>query len=84
MVFMAPAGSGLLCINYTGAILLALRLPHAFRVPLMIGVHTLLGLATVWQTLQLETRKYSASAIQSYYQFIWRLLYIEYLLVPCL
>ena len=81
---LPPAGSGLLCLNYLGAVVLALRLPNAFRVPLMIGAHCLLAVGTIWQTLQLQSKKYSASAIQAYYRFIWNLLYTEYVLLPFL
>lgn len=50
----------------------------------MIGAHCLLAVGTIWQTLQLQSKKYSASAIQAYYRFIWNLLYTEYALLPFL
>ena len=78
------AGSGLLIGNYAAAVLLALKLPWAFRVPLMVGTHLLLAIGVVYATLQLELSKYSKAAIQTYYQFIWNVFYAEYFLLPFL
>ena len=78
------AGSGLLIGNYAAAVLLALKLPWAFRVSLMVGTHLLLAIGVVYATLQLELSKYSKAAIQTYYQFIWNVFYAEYFLLPFL
>ena len=48
----------------------------------MITAHTLLAVGVVYASIQLEVAKYSAAAIAAYYQFIWRIFYIEYLLLP--
>jgi len=81
---VAFLGSGLLLGNYAAAILMALKLPWAFRVPLMVGAHALLAIGVVYATLQLEAAKYSQKAIQAYYQFIWNVFYAEYCLLPFL
>ena len=79
-----PAGSGLLVGNYIAAIMLAIKLPWAFRVPLMVGAHVLLAIGVMYASLQLEIAKYSRTAIQAYYQFIWNIFYTEYCLLPFL
>lgn len=50
----------------------------------MIGGHAVLALALVWQTIKLDSEKYTAPAIQAFYRFIWNLFYSEYLLLPFL
>ena len=70
--------------NYAGAIVLALRMPHAFRVPLMVGTHALLALGVIQQTRKLEADNHSPMAIQAFYQFIWNIFYTEYCLLPFL
>lgn len=75
-------GSGLLLGNYAAAMLLAVKLPWAFRVPLMVGSHALLAVGVLYATYQLEAAKYSRTAIQAYYQFIWNVFYAEYCLLP--
>jgi len=66
------------------AIVLAVKLPGSFRAPVMIGGHAVLALALVWQTIKLDSEKYTAPAIQAFYRFIWNLFYSEYLLLPFL
>ena len=78
------AGSGLLLANYVAAIVLALRIPGAFRTPVMIGGHAVLAVGLLWQTAKLESEKYTVPAIQAFYRFIWNLFYSEYLLLPFL
>ena len=78
------AGSGLLLTNYLAAIILAIRMPGAFRAPVMIGGHAILAFALIGQTLKLESDKYTVPAIQAFYRFIWNLFYSEYVLLPFL
>ena len=78
------AGALLLVANYAGAIVFALQMPHAFRVPLMVGAHAVLAVTVFQQTRRLESKQHSQLAIQEFYQFIWRLFYIEYCLLPFL
>ena len=70
--------------NYAGAIVLALRMPHAFRVPLMVGAHALLAGSVIVQTKKLEAEQHSQKAIAAFYRFIWNLFYTEYCLLPFL
>lgn len=78
------AGSFLLVANYVAAIVLAFRMPHAFRVPLMAGAHAALAIAVIQQTRQLESHNHTLPAIRTYYQFIWNIFYTEYCLLPFL
>lgn len=81
---IAFLGSGLLLVNYVGAIAAALLLRGSFRVPLMVVAHALLALTLTFQTWKLDSEKYSKEAIAEYYRFIWNLFYSEYCLLPFL
>ncbi|KAK9797352.1 hypothetical protein WJX73_001094 [Symbiochloris irregularis] len=81
---LARLGTALLVANYVGAVVTALRMPHAFRVPLMVGAHAVLALNIILETRRLESQQHSQLAIRQYYQAIWRLFYIEYCLLPFL
>ena len=77
-------GTGLLLLNYVGAIIAAARFPAIFNGGIMIPAHALLGLALVMQTIRLDAAKYTRESIAAYYRFIWNLFYSEYLLLPFL
>nr|GMD41683.1 homogentisate solanesyltransferase, chloroplastic [Ipomoea batatas] len=79
---IAFLGSGLLLVNYIGAVLAAIYLPHAFRSRLMIPLHAVLAVCLVFQTWLLEKANYTKEAISAFYRFIWNLFYAEYLLFP--
>lgn len=49
---MAFLGSGLLLLNYVGAIALALRMPAAFNQLLMIPAHAVLGIMLLYKVRQ--------------------------------
>jgi len=77
-------GSGLLLVNYIGAIAAAAMCKGMFNAPLMIGAHAILGSCLVYQTYVLDSKKYTVEAIQKFYAFIWNLFYSEYFLLPFL
>ncbi|GAA0151739.1 transferase [Lithospermum erythrorhizon] len=79
---IALLGSGLLLINYIGAILAAVYMPQAFNRNLMIPVHSILACSLIFQTWFLDKEKYTKDAISAFYQFIWNLFYAEYLIFP--
>nr|GMD46335.1 homogentisate solanesyltransferase, chloroplastic [Ipomoea batatas] len=79
---IAFLGSGLLLVNYIGAVLAAIYMPHAFRSRLMIPLHAVLAVCLVFQTWLLEKANYTKEAISAFYRFIWNLFYAEYLLFP--
>lgn len=54
---MAFLGTGLLLLNYVGAIVLALRMPAAFNRALMIPAHAVLGLMLIYNTAKLDAAK---------------------------
>ncbi|CAM8892017.1 unnamed protein product [Rhodiola kirilowii] len=81
---IAFLGTGLLMINYIGAILAAVYMPQAFRIRLMIPAHTILAIALTYQAWILEKADYSKEAILGYYRFIWNLFYAEYAIFPFL
>lgn len=76
------AAVSLLLANYIGAAVLAVRMAGAFNVPLMAGAHLVLGASLLYQTLKLQSAKFSQSAIKAFYQFIWALFYSEYCIFP--
>eukprot|EP00250_Pteridium_aquilinum_P007458 c17167_g2_i1 orf=252-1445(+) len=79
---IAFLGSGLLLLNYVGAIGAAFVFPQVFRKPVMVVGHLLLASALIYQTWLLDSSKYSKEAIAVYYRFIWNLFYTEYALFP--
>ena len=76
------AGSGLLAANYIGAITMALRVQHAFRVPLMVGANVLFCMYLGFETARVDAAKYSQPAIAAYYRGIWNLFYAQYAVLP--
>ncbi|GMP87130.1 hypothetical protein CsSME_00039645 [Camellia sinensis var. sinensis] len=68
---IAFLGSGLLLLNYIGAILAAVFMPQVFKRSLMIPAHTILALSLIFQ-----------EAISEFYRFIWNLFYAEYAMFP--
>ncbi|XP_011628799.1 homogentisate solanesyltransferase, chloroplastic isoform X1 [Amborella trichopoda] len=79
---VAFLGSGLLLVNYVGAILAAAYMPQAFRRNLMIATHSILGLSLIFQSWVLEKANYTKESISSFYRFIWNLFYAEYIIFP--
>ncbi|KAI3935963.1 hypothetical protein MKX01_021914 [Papaver californicum] len=79
---IALLGSGLLLVNYIGAIFAAVYFPQAFRSRLMIPLHTVLAMGLIFQTWMLEQANYTKDAISGYYQFVWNLFYSEYIIFP--
>lgn len=73
-------GVGLLLAAYIGAAVCAFQFPSLFRTPVMAGGHLLLASALSVQAFALERAKYTPSAIQAFYRFIWTLFYSEYFL----
>jgi homogentisate solanesyltransferase len=72
----------MLLMNYIGAIVLAFTQPEAFRVPLMIGAHSVLAAVLLVRARKLAADNYSQDAIQTFYRWIWNLFYAEYALLP--
>ncbi|XAR70058.1 homogentisate solanesyltransferase [Bertholletia excelsa] len=79
---IAFLGSGLLLLNYVGAILAAIFIPEAFRPGLMIPAHSILALILIYQAWLLEKANYTKEAISGFYQFVWNLFYAEYIMFP--
>jgi homogentisate solanesyltransferase len=71
-----------LAATYAAAVALALRMPQAFRVPLMVGAHVLFAAYLFVETARVDAARYSQAAIAAYYRGIWNLFYAQYLLLP--
>ncbi|XP_043692471.1 homogentisate solanesyltransferase, chloroplastic [Telopea speciosissima] len=79
---IAFLGSGLLLVNYLGAILAAVYMPQAFKRNLMIPIHIILALGLLFQAWLLDQANYAKDAISGFYRFIWNLFYAEYIIFP--
>ena len=79
---MSYIGSGLLLMNYVFAIGLSLFNPTWFKQKIMITMHAVLATYLIAKTKKLEKAGFSQSAVQTYYQDVWKLFYSEYLLLP--
>lgn len=79
---IAFLGTGLLLLNYVGAVSAAILYPRIFRRGLMIPLHSILALGLIFQAWLLEKANYTKEAISDYYRFIWNLFYSEYLMFP--
>jgi len=75
-------GSGLLLMNYVFAIGLSVFNPTWFNQKIMITVHAILAAYLIAKTRKLEKAGFTQSAVQTYYQDVWKLFYSEYLLLP--
>merc|ERR1711967_64121 len=75
-------GSGLLLMNYVFAIGLSVFNPTWFNQKIMITVHAILATYLIAKTRKLEKAGFTQSAVQTYYQDVWKLFYSEYLLLP--
>ncbi|KAL6997495.1 Homogentisate phytyltransferase 2 [Sarracenia purpurea var. burkii] len=79
---IAFLGSGILLLNYIGAILAAVLMPQVFRRSLMIPAHAILALSLIFQSWLLEKANYTQEAIKEFYRCIWNLFYAEYIMFP--
>lgn len=66
---------GMLLASYLSAIVLAVRLPLLFKVPVMAGGHFVLACLLLVKAAELERRKYDSPAIDAFYRGIWQLFY---------
>lgn len=64
------------------AVVLALRMQEAFRVPLMVGANVLFCIYLWFETARVDAAKYTQPAIAAYYRGIWNLFYAQYAVLP--
>ncbi|GMH42026.1 hypothetical protein BSKO_09945 [Bryopsis sp. KO-2023] len=81
---IAILGTGIIMMNYIGAIGLALKFPAYFNTKLMIGAHAVLAIKLLYEGGKLDSGKYTQQAIRRYYAWVWNLFYSEYVLFPFL
>ncbi|XP_062113904.1 homogentisate solanesyltransferase, chloroplastic-like [Humulus lupulus] len=79
---IALFGTGILLLNYIGAILVPICMPQAFNRNFMVSTHAILALWLLLQAWILEQGKYTKEACANFYQVIWKLLYAEYIIYP--
>ena len=78
---LASLASVLLVSNYVAAMVLAVKCPTLFNMPVMGGMHLIYGGLMVIELWRLQARMYKQRAIQAFYRNIWNLFYAEYLLL---
>ncbi|XP_024022019.1 homogentisate solanesyltransferase, chloroplastic [Morus notabilis] len=74
--------TGILLVNYMGAIAAAIYLPQVFKRYLMLPAHSIFPLWLLFQVRKLDKENYSKEACANFFQFLWKLLNLEYLLFP--
>ncbi|EXB38147.1 Homogentisate phytyltransferase 2 [Morus notabilis] len=68
---IVAVSTGILLLNYIGAIAAAIYMPQAFKLNLMLPAHSL---PATWLLIQ--------EACADFFQFLWKLLGLEFLLFP--
>ncbi|XP_024024450.1 homogentisate solanesyltransferase, chloroplastic-like [Morus notabilis] len=75
-------GMGILLVTFIGAIAAAIYLPQAFKGYSMLTGHLIFALLLLFQVRKLDKANYVQEASTNFYQFLWRLLSLEFLLFP--
>lgn len=71
---------GIIFACYAGMILGEITMTTSLNQLLFIGCHLILGALLWWRSRQIDLE--SKKSIASFYQFIWKLFFLEYLLFP--
>nr|AXN57307.1 oxyresveratrol geranyltransferase [Morus alba] len=79
---MTLLGMGILLVNYIGAFAVAIYMPQAFKWHIIFPAHSILILWLLFQARKLDKANYVKEASANFYQFLWKLLTLEFLLVP--
>ncbi|XP_024027490.1 uncharacterized protein LOC112093398, partial [Morus notabilis] len=75
-------GTGILLVNYIGAIAAAIFMPQAFKRHVMLPAHLIPALQLLFQAKMLDKENYAKEASAKFYKFLWRLLTLEFLSLP--
>eukprot|EP01026_Neomeris_dumetosa_P063614 TRINITY_DN6039_c0_g2_i1.p2 TRINITY_DN6039_c0_g2~~TRINITY_DN6039_c0_g2_i1.p2 ORF type:complete len:265 (-),score=33.81 TRINITY_DN6039_c0_g2_i1:175-969(-) len=82
---MARLGTGLLLMNYVGAIVYGLKLgSKVFNLYFMVGAHAILASILVTRIFALDKQEYQRNAVAQFYVWVWNLFYMEYAMLPWL
>ncbi|GMN38981.1 hypothetical protein TIFTF001_008217 [Ficus carica] len=74
--------TGMLLINYIGAILAAIYMPQAFKRHIMLPVHAICALWFLFEARKLDKANYTQEASANFNGSLWKLLNLEFLLFP--
>nr|UUA80539.1 putative prenyltransferase [Morus alba] len=77
---IAFLGTGILLVNYTGAIAATVFLPEAFKSYIMLPSHAIFALWLLFQARKLDKANYTKEASANFFQFLWKLLNLEFIL----
>ncbi len=72
----------MLMANYVGAVVLALRCPADFNLPIMLGGHLIAAALLGAAALRLAAAGYTRPAVEAFYRWVWNLFYAEYAMLP--
>ncbi|GMN39642.1 hypothetical protein TIFTF001_008869 [Ficus carica] len=74
--------TGVLLVNYLGAMAAAIYMPQAFKRYLMLPTHSIFAFWLLFEVRKLDKANYAKEASANFYQFLWNLLALEFLLFP--
>ncbi|XP_024018144.1 homogentisate solanesyltransferase, chloroplastic-like isoform X2 [Morus notabilis] len=80
--YITILGTGILMLAYSGAIAVGIYMPQAFKRYLMLSAHSIMALWLLFQAKKLNKANYVKEASAKFYQFLWNLLNLEFLLFP--
>nr|BBC82716.1 prenyltransferase [Ficus carica] len=79
---IAVAAMGLLLINYLAPIAAAFYLPQAFNLKVLLPSHLIMSVWSIFEWRKMVKENYNQESSTNFFQFLWTLLMIEFLLFP--
>ncbi|GMN71131.1 hypothetical protein TIFTF001_052623 [Ficus carica] len=74
--------TGILLVNYIGSMVIAICMPQAFKAYIMAPAHTICSLWLLTEAKKLDKANYTKEASANFFQLLWKLLGLEFLLFP--
>lgn len=79
---IAFISTGLLLVNYIGAMAASIYMPQAFNRHVMLPFHAILSLWLLFEAWNLDKANYAKEASANFFQFLWKLLGLEFIMFP--
>nr|AJD80983.1 flavonoid prenyltransferase [Maclura tricuspidata] len=74
--------AGILLATYVGSMAAGICMPQAFRPYVMVPAHAILGALTFFKVRKLDKANYSMEESADFYQFLWKILCLEFVIFP--
>nr|BBC82717.1 hypothetical protein [Ficus carica] len=74
--------TGILLLDYIGSMLVAICMPQAFKPYIMAPAHAIFSLWILIEAKKLDKTNYSKEASTNFFQLLWKLFALEFLLFP--